>query len=389
MKVRIVDTAYGGYGVAKLDNYKNVIFIPHCVEGDILDVDIIKEKKNISFAYIKNILEPSTYRVVPECKYASVCGGCSFNHIDYNKQIDIKKSILSSAIRNINYNNTINTIVQKENSKDYRLRVNILAREGRIGFYKFNTNEFVEIDDCVVLKKSLLEKIKQFVYKNNISANIYIIENDKNESLAFVDLLKNTNIIDYTFFDGCTIKYKNNIKNYGLENILYTTKYGEISISNESFFQSNRFLLDVFQDESIKYIENNNSVVELYAGSGFFTSAIYSKTNNVVSSEISNSAKLGRKYNIIKESAFDTLRKCSDYIDVLFLDPPRAGLDKNVIEEILRIKPKSIIYVSCNPMTFSRDIERLKHYYNLVDLKLIDMFVDTYHIEIISFLSII
>ena len=388
MKVKIIDIAYGGYGVAKPDNYNKVIFIPHSVDGDILDIEIIKEKKNIAFAEIKNILKPSEYRIIPECKYASICGGCAFNHIDYDKQLYFKKRILESSIRNIDYNNTIEIITQKESSRDYRLRVNILAREGKIGFYKFNTNDFVEIDDCIVLKKSLLEKIKQFVYSNNITANIYQVENEKNESLAFIELLEKTKNIDYSFFDGCTIKYKKSVKHYGLKNILYTTKYGDISISNQSFFQANRFLLDRFQDEAIRYIENNSSVVELYSGSGFFTSVIYSKTKNVISSEISDSALLGKQYNIKKESAFDTLHNYNNTLDCLFVDPPRDGLNKKVIKEILRIKPKSIIYISCNPMTFSRDIMILKDSYVLVDLKIIDMFVDTYHIELISFLKI-
>ncbi|MBW5409324.1 TRAM domain-containing protein, partial [Brachyspira hampsonii] len=82
MEVKIIDTAYGGYGIAKDENGK-VIFVPHSVEGDILDIIITKESKKFSYAYINRIIESSKYRINPKCKYACICGGCLFNHIEY------------------------------------------------------------------------------------------------------------------------------------------------------------------------------------------------------------------------------------------------------------------------------------------------------------------
>ena len=136
MEVKIIDTAYGGYGIAK-DNEGKVIFVPHCVENDILDIDIIKESKKFSYASINKIIEPSEYRINPKCKYAGICGGCVFNHIDYKKQLDIKKNIVLNAVRNIEYNNDIKIIYN--NNSNYRLRVNMVAVNGKIGFYKFKT----------------------------------------------------------------------------------------------------------------------------------------------------------------------------------------------------------------------------------------------------------
>ena len=133
MKVKIIDTAYGGYGSAKDDKGK-VIFIPHSVEGDVLDITIAKESKKFSYASVNEIIEASPHRIKPLCKYAGVCGGCLFNHIDYNKQIDIKKNIVSNAVRNIDYKKDIK-IIRSKNS-NYRLRVNMIAVNGNIGFYR-------------------------------------------------------------------------------------------------------------------------------------------------------------------------------------------------------------------------------------------------------------
>ncbi|TXJ42802.1 class I SAM-dependent RNA methyltransferase [Brachyspira pilosicoli] len=389
MKVEIIDTAYGGYGIAKDGK---IIFVAHSVEGDVVDILIKKENKNFCYANINNIIEPSKYRIKPKCKYAGICGGCVFNHIEYNKQLEIKKSMVLNSIRNIEYNNKINII--KSPNEHYRLRVNMIAKDGCIGFYKFNTNEFVAINECIILKERLFNKIKNFSNCNNITGNIYAIESNNRKILSFADIIKQNKNIDTSYFDGITIKQKNKIKKYGIDKTNYNTYFGEVPLSHKNFFQSNHYLLDEFQKNAVKYFnEYDKNIVELYAGSGFFTVAIKEKLKSfnidykLISSEI-NSDAVNIAKDIIKEEASETLKKINYNIDVLFVDPPRDGLDKKVIENIIRIKPKKIIYISCNPMTFARDINLLKEYYKLIDLIIIDMFPDTYHIELISCLEI-
>ena len=191
MKVKIIDTAYGGYGVSKDENGK-IIFAAHSVEGDILDITITKESKKFSYASINKIIEASKYRIEPKCIYSGICGGCLFSHIDYNKQLDIKKNIVLNAIRNIDFKKDIK-IIFNENF-NYRLRVNMIAHNGKIGFYKFKSNDFVNVEECVILKESLFEKIKYFVFENNITGSIYAIENNNNEAFAFIEVNKKINI---------------------------------------------------------------------------------------------------------------------------------------------------------------------------------------------------
>lgn len=389
MKVEIIDTAYGGYGVAKEGK---IIFVAHSVEGDVVDISVKKENKNFCYANINSIIQPSKHRIKAKCKYAGICGGCVFNHIEYNKQLEIKKSIVLNSIRNIEYKNKINII--KSPNEHYRLRVNMIAQNGNIGFYKFNTNEFVNIDECIILKEKLFCKIKNFVNHSNITGNIYAIESNNDKTLSFADIIKQNKNIDTSYFDGITIKQKKKIKIYGIDKTNYNTYFGEVPLSHKSFFQSNHYLLDEFQKSAVKYFnEYDKNIVELYAGSGFFSVAIKEKLKSLnidyklISSEISSDAVNIAK-DIIKEDASETLKKINYNVDSLFVDPPREGLDKKVIENIIRIKPKKIIYISCNPMTFARDINLLKDYYELIDLNIIDMFPDTYHIELISCLEI-
>ncbi|WP_020005676.1 class I SAM-dependent RNA methyltransferase [Brachyspira innocens] len=395
MKVEIIDTAYGGYGIAK-NNDGKIIFIPHSVEGDVLDINITKESKKFSYGYIEKIIEPSKYRIKPRCKYAGICGGCVFNHIDYNKQLSIKKNIVLNAVRNIEYKKDIKIIYDK--NYNYRLRVNMIAINGSIGFYRFKTNDFAAIDECIILKDSLFKRIKDFSKENNITGSIYAIENNDRESLAFLECNKKINIKSFEkYFNGITVKYNKTVRSFGDMSMTYKTKYGNIGIGHKTFFQSNLYLLDIFQDEALKYItQDDNTIIELYAGSGFFTAAIesklisFNKQYKFISSEISkDSVYIANKYNfnIKNEESFITLKNINYDIDVLVLDPPREGIDKKTIKEIIRIKPKKIIYVSCDPMTFSRDINLLKDYYKLLDLSIVDMFADTYHIEVVSYLE--
>ena len=390
MKVEIIDTAYGGYGIAKEGK---IIFVAHSVEGDVVDVLIKKENKNFCYANINTIITPSRHRIKAKCKYAGICGGCVFNHIEYNKQLEIKKNIVLNSIRNIEYNNEIN-IIESPN-EHYRLRVNMIAQNGSIGFYKFNTNEFVNIDECIILKEKLFNKIKNFANHNNITGNIYAIESNNKKILSFADIIKQKKNLDTSYFDGITIKQKKRLKTYGIDKTNYNTYFGEVALSHKSFFQSNHYLLDEFQKNAVKYFnEYDKNVVELYAGSGFFSVAIREKLKSLnidyklISSEISSDAVNIAKDIIKKEEAIETLKKINYNVDALFVDPPRDGLDKKVIENIIRIKPKKIIYISCNPMTFARDINLLKEYYKLMDLNIIDMFPDTYHIELISYLEL-
>ena len=279
MKVEIIDTVYGGYGIAKSNDGK-VIFTPHSVDGDVLDINITKENKKFSYASIEKIIEPSKYRIKPRCKYAGICGGCLFNHIDYNKQLSIKKNIVLNAIRNIEYKKDIKIIYDK--NYNYRLRVNMIASNGSIGFYRFKTNDFVAIDECVILKESLFKKIKDFSKENNITGSIYAIENSDRESLAFLELDKKINIKSFEkYFNGITVKHNKTVRSFGDMSMTYKTKYGNIGIGHKTFFQSNLYLLDIFQDEAAKYItQDDNTIIELYAGSGFFTAAIESKLKN-------------------------------------------------------------------------------------------------------------
>lgn len=380
MMLKITDTSYGGYGVGK-DESGKVIFVPHAVERDLLDVEIRESSKRFSYAEIKEIINPSCFRIKAKCEYEGVCGGCMFAHINYNKQIEIKNKIVQNALRKY-FCDEIKTATSKNEA--YRLRATLIAKNGKVGFYKFKSHDFIDISKCVILKESLFEKIKTFAKENKITGSVYAIETKNGVSLANVND-KNGNLRYSDVFDG----FVYNKKEHGAMRAGYETINGVIGIGCKTFFQTNSFLIDEFQTAAANLAETDGSIVELYGGSGFFTSALMKKCSDIISSEIDESSvKLAGiyGYNIVKSDAGSFLNNIK-HANVIFLDPPREGVSSDVVKNILRIKADKIVYVSCDPMTLARDIGRLSGFYRIKKLLLFDMFPDTYHIETICILT--
>ena len=380
--IKIIDTAYGGYGVAK-DSTGKVIFIPHTVEGDTVSCEITETKKSLQYATLVDVVTPSELRSNnTSCNKYGICGGCTFAHIEYNAQLDIKKKFIKNAFRN--YKSAVDFDITKSPQAGYRLRTYAKIQGGKIGLYKFKSNDFIEVDECPILKKSLFDKIKLFAKKNpTIIGELYAIEADSGIVLASFISDVNYKKVNYEgIFDGISV----NRRKSGVKNTAYNTHYGAVNLGADTFFQSNHFLLDDLQKYAVELVSNSLSIVELYAGTGFFTSGLIKSGDykaGVESDE--NSSELGEQsgFNIKNLDAYTYLQSI-EKIDAIFLDPPREGLEKRALAEILRLKPLEIIYVSCDPTTLARDLTRLEENYKMEKMHCFDLYPDTFHIEIVT-----
>jgi 23S rRNA (uracil1939-C5)-methyltransferase len=365
--IKIFDTSYEGYGVGKLPDGK-VIFIPETVTGDIVKAKIHINKKHHSYGRLISVLNKSPYRTTPECPYSEKCGGCQFMHIAYDHQIKIKANILKNALKNIQ-EVKINKIYTSKPFK-YRLRTKLKIQNGMKGYFQKFTNKFINIKKCLILKDSLNSMSDEFALtiNNKNIIDLYLIENQRNEFCMYSDLMR-----------------------AGKEYILIDTAFGLVPATANGFFQSNLFLLNDFQKSIIEYLNNNDNVLELFCGTGLFTLAIANKSNIITAVDYDkNSISLAKKYHKnIDFLACDVENFIKNKINfnVLVVDPPRNGLSKQIKKFILEKLPKKIIYISCNPMTLARDIKELKKEYKILDIKLFDMFPQTYHIESIVYLG--
>lgn len=378
--LRITDTAFGGYGVGR-DNQGRVIFVYGAVEGDVCSAEITERKKNFAFAVITALKKPSPLRIKPVCPKAGKCGGCSFAHINYDAQINIKLKILKNAFRKFPSLPEIN--VHKSPDENYRIRASVKAKNGQIGFIGFKSDNFIPVKSCPVINKSLFGKIKEFAEVNNITGEIKAIETPSGAALAW--LKADSGIKDRCSFDG--VSFNGNIS--GLAHTAYDTPFGPVGAGCGTFFQGNGFLIDEFQNRAVSLVPDMLSVTELYAGSGFFTCGLVSDRREVKAVEFDKiSSSIGKQYGypIVQGDSGEFLRKIKS-TDCIFLDPPREGADKIVINEILRLKPLYIVYVSCDPQTLARDVAKLSDIYKICSIDFFDMFPNTYHVETVVLLK--
>ena len=378
MDIKITDTAYGGFGVGRTDEGK-AIFVPFTVTGDIVQVAITEDKKNFAYAKLNKIIEASPLRVLPICPYVGTCGGCLFGHIKYDSQIKIKENIVKNAFRKYPY--TLDKIkVIPSGKTGYRLRCTFRAQNGKLGFYGFKSRDFVPVKKCLIVKESLFEKTKFFAVENHLTGDVYVIETDDGITLGHITS------------ETSNIKSKNHLEGFswngfkiGLEYTGYHTSAGVIGVGHKTFFQANRFLLDEFQTVGAEFAKTALNITELYGGAGFFTAALMKNSNQLNGCEIDEEGvKLAHHfgYPIQRSDAGNYLEKIKE-TEVLFMNPARDGVSNKVISNILRLKPRKIVYVSCNPATLARDAMKLANYYKITNMAIFDMFPDTFHVEIV------
>jgi len=382
----IIDTAYEGYGVGRISG--KAVFVPFTVQGDNVTIKIIEEKKKYSFGRLLEINKYSHHRGEKYCRYIGECGGCLFGHIKHASQIKIKEQIIRNIFRNFeNFN--IDSVLSKE-PLNYRFRVNMKVKNGEIGFLRHKSHEIIPVEECPVMKTSLMNKIntlKRYTDKSE-QGNIYVIENEENKALLQTDCNFNDTNREklLNIFDG--ISTPDGIE--GTENIPVKSAFGTFYTGFDGFSQSNRFLLNDFQKTVADMIPEGSRLLELYAGSGFLTLAAAEKAKQINAYEISGeSVKLAKNANIPnarfhREDVDRNIFRISVPFDTILANPGRKGMGKNVTEFIKRKKPDNFIYVSCNPMTMSRDIHRIGEYYNIDKFFILDMFPGTYHIECIA-----
>ena len=379
---RVEAIGKGGYGIVFEEN--KAIFIPYVIEGELISYKIEKKKSSVWFGKLLDIIESSEFRVTPICKHYGQCGGCNFQHIAYNHQLKLKRKILENNLKKIaKLKKTPNIkIFSSEKSNSYRTKVNFKVRDGKIGFFKRNSNILEEIENCIIAGKRanlLLKELKRKkIIKNTVNGELLILTNGNEVSSVLLRENKK-----FFITDKREIEFK-----------LRGFKY---LFTPFNFIQANLYNLELM----IKLLEDEignggDNASDIFSGAGFFTIPLGKKFNKVFSYELdSENLKIQRKnlslnniknVKIISGNIFSKGKLLES--EFIVVDPPRGGLMKKTIEKIVSISPLKIIYFSCDSATFSRDIYYFKERgYLMKKLFLIDNFPHSDHFEIFSVLQ--
>ncbi len=414
-RLSIDKLVYGGYGLAR---YKDKVYlVRYAAPRELVDVEILEEKKDYIQANIKRVVIPSNARREAPCPYYGVCGGCQLQHIEYNAQVDEKEKILLENLERIGKLKDINldTAVTSAQEFGYRIRVQFKVRNGKLGFFRWDEHEVVDIEECPVAHRrinDLIAPLKECIKPIKELQEVHILYSPfKDEFLVkFVTPTQIDKELLYSLKEEWLPKEVVGLGDYSrLRSLLnrrfwigkeYTfVKVGRWTyrVSADSFFQVNwtlweEFIRAVGEDVSFK------KAIDLHCGVGFFTIPLSEKGNFIEGSDSNPHAVSDAQYNakinnrdnivFVKADAYRHLKsRGGEVIDLVVLDPPRSGLESNEIELLTKNRPERIIYISCNPSTLARDLKQLiKNGYELERVKLIDMFPQTYHIESISYL---
>lgn len=439
--VYIIDNGIDGEGIAKIDNF--TIFVPQTVKGEKVRILLLKVNKSYAFAKALEILEKASERVDEDCETYKRCGGCSLRFLDYEATLDIKEDIVRNCLRkSLGREPKVNKTLGMGNPYNYRNKLQYplgLDKNGEpaMGVYAKRSHEIIPVQKCLIqneVSEQIAKDTFEFVKENNISVYnekeltgtmrhivirlgvitgeimLILVVNDKN----FKKEAEFTEYITKKYSQIKTIIINHNPKNtnviLGREN---ETIYGpgyiydilgdyKFKISPLSFYQTNPTQTEALYEKGLEYarLTGEETILDLYCGIGTIGIFASKKAKKVYGIEIIENAikdaKENAKLNGIENAEF----YCGDVEEVLpriiaknnlkpetvFVDPPRKGLDNKTIETLLNLKPKKIVYISCNPATFARDVALLEEQYEIVEVTPVDMFPFTSGIECVAIL---
>ncbi len=433
VRERIIDISHEGQGIIKSDGY--TVFVKDGFIDDLVDVKITKTKKNFGFGEVVNIIEESKYKIESKCPVSNECGGCQFQELEYAKQLEYKEDKVRNNLMRIGEidNPNVNEIIGMENPYRYRNNVQIPVKmsnnKAQIGYYKKGSNYIVDTNICIIqdeIADRAISVLRDFMNKNiedGLKIKHLIVRTASKTKDTMIVLvvnkrIKNRDILVDLFVDNIseikTIVLNINTEDKGIlygkkSEILFGNGYIEdtigeyrYNISKESFFQVNSTQTEKLYGKVKEYLNLNGdeTLIDLYCGIGTIGISLANTCKKVIGIDIVKEAiedgKKNLKLNNINNMEFiqglaeDILPKLVEdntEIDALVVDPPRKGLDEKVVEAILKLKPKKLVYVSCDPSTLSRDLKALKEIYNIKEVQPIDMFAMGVHVECVVFME--
>ncbi|HEY0430596.1 MAG TPA: class I SAM-dependent RNA methyltransferase [Pyrinomonadaceae bacterium] len=383
IEVEIERLLPGGVGLAHAEGL--TLFVSLAAPGDVLRVRIDRVQGKVAFASIVEIIKPSVVRIEAPCPYFGRCGGCDFQQLTYETQLETKAEIIRDCLRRIAQLEAPGPIrvVPSPNQWHYRTRASwqVDGSAKQLGYFERGSNRICDVEYCAVLTPELQQTLAQVRHEltagNGITGpkTIDAVTGDDRVSLAPAIAGFSTDVIS---------------RRLGSESY---------SFSAESFFQVNHELVEPLINEAIGEMKGQFAV-DLYAGVGLFTLPLARRFAHVTAVEEYGLATEFARRNlaeaklenveVVTLDVVDWLKHSRPFepLDFLLLDPPRVGCENAAIAGILALRPRRISYVSCDPATLARDLKKLiADGYSLDSVAAFDMFPQTHHVETVARLT--
>ena len=344
--LKIEDVGFGGNGVGRSDG--KVFFVPFTIDGEEVTVRVTKQKKNFAEAQLLSIETQSPFRVAPHCRYFGRCGGCSYQHIDYSRQLEIKARQVEQTLKRVGRLNDIpmRSILASPKEYGFRNRIRVHVSDGVAGFFAANRLELVDVESCSIASDSVNESLKEL------------------RSRVLQDG-------DYT---------------------LAERRQGFFEQTNDGMAE----LMLALVEKTVR--RGQSLLVDAYCGAGLFAKHLSGIFEQVIGIE-ENLFAVQKAQRTAGENEHyfsgdvavhlaSVLSEADASRTTLLLDPPAIGISPEVSESILASLPSEIVYVSCNPATLARDLGHLSSQYRLESVTPMDMFPQTAGIEVAVHLTL-
>jgi 23S rRNA (uracil1939-C5)-methyltransferase len=425
---------YGGDGLARLPAGSSgnkdrgrgkAVFIPFVLGGEKIEAVITEEKPGFARAHVNAIVEPSPHRVSPPCPHFTRCGGCHYQHADYDHQLEIKKEILHENLRRIaKYELQCAIQVHPSPPWNYRNRSRLQVQTQpafAAGYFKFASHELLPVEECPISSPLInrgiaalwqagrtgkaVEGVREIEFFSNADDTRMILEflcapeARRAAVRAWAEELCAAipEIVGVVAFREPQKGVQEPLVAVGASELTYQTKTGAYRVSAGAFFQTNRFLID----ELVSIVTAGRSgelALDLYAGVGLFSTALACDHRHTISVEMSQASASDLRYNLPvngkavqaateqylteQKGRVDTDRVGASTPDLVVVDPPRSGLGDAVARALATMGAPRLTYVSCDPATLARDLVPLQAAgYRVEQVHLVDLFPQTYHLE--------
>lgn len=379
-----------------------VVFVPYGIPGEVVRARLVEERKRWSRAHLVRVLEPSAQRVEAPCPHFGVCGGCQWQHIDYAAQLDYKRQIAIDQLRRVGGvgNPQVQPARGMEDPWRYRNHVQFsFTGSGLLGFQAARSHDVVPVDHCLLLHPLLDElhaamdiewpDLKRLSLRAGVHTGerMVVLELGTNELPA----------LDVDMPLSCVARLRDGTTVTMVGQSVYHEMLCErrFRVSASSFFQVNTAQTEVLLDTVASYLapEPDDVLLDVYCGVGTLGLSMVDRVAHVIGIEAHPAAIQDAWANaddsgavtLIEGTAEQVVPQLAEPITKAVLDPPREGCAPDLLDALVRLAPRRIVYVSCNPSSLARDGMRLlQGNYQLVSAQPVDMFPQTHHVETVS-----
>ena len=401
--VKTEKMVFGGSTIAKIGS--KTVFIPFSMPDETLSINIVQHKNDYDNAEIIKIIEPSVERKTPECKYYGNCGGCNMMHINSEYQRILRKQMLED-------NFTANKIelpdIQVIYGPDFNYRSRFQFTDG--GLCQKNSNNIIQVDQCLCAEPAINEYLASTPAENRPKGRIHFFASEKalDKAVKITDenSKKEQSVQKSKQFNKSSKKYKFKENKFFAGTVLspqdtmtVVLNGRNVSFDVRGFFQSNLFVFEKVLNILTDSLPQGQNILDMYAGCGAISCFLGQNFNNVTLVEHNRDALVFAEQNMagIPHTSYGlsganwvkTCSQTSPAFDAAVVDPPRSGMEKEVLEYFCKSRIPFIAYLSCNPSTQSRDCAKLMAAgYHIEKAYLLDFYPNTSHIESLILLSL-